>query len=437
MLRLAVYDGNIDEIMNVFSNRKGEVSKEIQDTVTDILQEIASDKEKAVYKYAKQFDGYQINNNKDLVVSKEEMETGLKEIDEDYFRILKRAKQQIIDFHEKQLDKSWTMTKSNGVIMGQMVTPLQRVGLYVPGGTATYPSTVLMNAIPAMIAGVEELVIITPVKEDGKVNPVILAAASICNIKTIYKVGGVQGIGALAYGTNDIKKVDKIVGPGNAYVATAKKLCYGLVDIDMIAGPSEVLIIADKNANPRYVAADLLSQAEHDALASSILVSDSLALIEEVNIELEKQLGFLERQDIARESIVNYGCAILVNTIQEAFDVSNQLAPEHLEILLPDPMNSLPFIKNAGSIFLGEYTPEPLGDYMSGTNHVLPTGSTAKFYSALGVYDFVKYSSYSYYPKLALEDLKDDVIKFAKSEGLQAHARSIEVRFEKGDNSCE
>ncbi len=430
MFKVINYKGNIDTFKAEFSSRKSEVSKEISESVEKILQDVATNKDEAVYKYAHQFDGYTITSREDVIVSDVEMNEGLQEVSKKYFSILERAKQQITDFHKNQIDKSWSMSKPNGVMMGQLVTPLQRVALYVPGGTATYPSTVLMNAIPAMLAGVEELVIITPVKEDGKVNPVILAAASICNIKTIYKVGGVQGVGAVAYGTKDIQKVDKIVGPGNAYVATAKKQCYGIVDIDMIAGPSEILIIADDNANPKYIAADMLSQAEHDVLASSILVTTSQEIIDEVQIELEKQLQQLQRQEIARKSIENYGCAILVDTIAQAYDVSNELAPEHLEVLVENPMLALPQIRNAGSIFLGEYTPEPLGDYMSGTNHVLPTGSTAKFYSALGVYDFVKYSSYSYYPKQALASFKDDVIDFAMSEGLQGHARSIAIRFE-------
>ena len=287
-----------------------------------------------------------------------------------------------------------------------------------------------MNAIPAKLAGVKNLVIITPVKEDGKVNPTILAAAYVCGIEKIYKVGGAQGVAAVAMGTNTIPKVDKIVGPGNIYVATAKKCCYGMVDIDMIAGPSEILIVADENANAKYVAADLMSQAEHDCLASAILVTTSQELAGKVNQELERQMAYLSRTDIIKDSLNNYGGVIFVDNIQEAFDVSNYLAPEHLEVLVDNPINTLPLIKNAGSIFLGEYTPEPLGDYMSGTNHVLPTGGTAKFYSALGVYDFVKYSSYSYYPKQVLSTFKDDVVKFAKLEGLDAHANSVAVRFE-------
>lgn len=376
------------------------------------------------------FDGYKINNEDDLIVSDEEKEEALKLIDKDYMRILERTKEQITEFHKNQIDKSWSLFKDNGVIMGQMVRPIERVALYVPGGTASYPSTVLMNALPAKLAGVKDLVIITPVKEDGKVNPIIIAAAKVSGVDTIYKFGGAQGIAAIAHGTQTIKKADKIVGPGNIYVATAKKLSYGLVDIDMVAGPSEVLVIADENANPKYIAADLMSQAEHDKLASALLVTTSKDLVAKVNVELKRQMAYLSRTEIIEESLTNYGGAIIVGDIDEAFDVSNYLAPEHLEVLVDNPVNTLPKIKNAGSVFLGEYTPEPLGDYMSGTNHVLPTGGTAKFYSALGVYDFVKYSSYSYYPKNVLGDFKDDVIKFAKSEGLDAHANSVAVRFE-------
>lgn len=384
----------------------------------------------ALFEYCLKFDGYQINNEKDLIVGEAEKEEALKQIDADYLRILERTKEQITEFHKNQIDKSWSLFKDNGVIMGQMVRPIERVALYVPGGTASYPSTVLMNAVPAKLAGVKDLVIITPVKEDGKVNPIIIAAAKVSGVDTIYKFGGAQGVAAIAHGTETIKKADKIVGPGNIFVATAKKLSYGLVDIDMVAGPSEVLVIADENANPKYIAADLMSQAEHDKLASALLVTTSRDLVAKVNGELVRQMAYLSRRDIIEESLVNYGGAIIVDNLNEAFDVSNYLAPEHLEVLVDNPVNMLPKIKNAGSIFLGEYSPEPLGDYMSGTNHVLPTGGTAKFYSALGVYDFVKYSSYSYYPKNVLGEFKEDVIKFAKSEGLDAHANSVAVRFE-------
>lgn len=430
MLKTLDFKGNYEEIAEKFSTRKEEISKQVNDTVNDIINDVKNNGDKALIKYAQKFDGFMIDDPVQFITTKQEILDGVSSVGKDFMRILERTKQQLIDFHQNQVDKSWSLYKENGVMMGQLVRGLESVALYVPGGTATYPSTVMMNAIPAKLAGVKNLVIITPVKEDGKVNPTILAAAYVCGIEKIYKVGGAQGVAAVAVGTHTIPKVDKIVGPGNIYVATAKKCCYGMVDIDMVAGPSEILIIADENANAKYVAADLMSQAEHDRLASAILVTTSEKLVESVNQELERQMSYLSRTDIIRESLENYGGVIFVDNIQDAFDVSNYLAPEHLEVLVENPINMLPLIKNAGSIFLGEYTPEPLGDYMSGTNHVLPTGGTAKFYSALGVYDFVKYSSYSYYPKQVLSTFRDDVVKFAKLEGLDAHANSVAVRFE-------
>ena len=430
MLKIVDYKGNLEAVATKLDSRKESVNKEVNEAVLKIIEDINERGNKALYEYCLKFDGYQINDEKDLIVSEIEKEEALKQIDADYLRILERTKEQITEFHKNQIDKSWSLFKDNGVIMGQMVRPIERVALYVPGGTASYPSTVLMNAVPAKLAGVKDLVIITPVKEDGKVNPIIIAAAKVSGVDTIYKFGGAQGVAAIAHGTETIKKADKIVGPGNIFVATAKKLSYGLVDIDMVAGPSEVLVIADENANPKYIAADLMSQAEHDKLASALLVTTSRDLVAKVNGELVRQMAYLSRRDIIEESLVNYGGAIIVDNLNEAFDVSNYLAPEHLEVLVDNPVNMLPKIKNAGSIFLGEYSPEPLGDYMSGTNHVLPTGGTAKFYSALGLYDFVKYSSYSYYPKNVLGEFKEDVIKFAKSEGLDAHANSVAVRFE-------
>ena len=430
MLKIIDYKGNLEAVATKLDSRKESVNKEVNEAVLKIIEDINERGNEALFEYCLKFDGYQINNEKDLIVGEIEKEEALKQIDADYLRILERTKEQITEFHKNQIDKSWSLFKDNGVIMGQMVRPIERVALYVPGGTASYPSTVLMNAVPAKLAGVKDLVIITPVKEDGKVNPIIIAAAKVSGVDTIYKFGGAQGVAAIAHGTETIKKADKIVGPGNIFVATAKKLSYGLVDIDMVAGPSEVLVIADENANPKYIAADLMSQAEHDKLASALLVTTSRDLVAKVNGELVRQMAYLSRRDIIEESLVNYGGAIIVDNLNEAFDVSNYLAPEHLEVLVDNPVNMLPKIKNAGSIFLGEYSPEPLGDYMSGTNHVLPTGGTAKFYSALGVYDFVKYSSYSYYPKNVLGEFKEDVIKFAKSEGLDAHANSVAVRFE-------
>ena len=433
MLKVLDFKGSYDDIALKFSSRKAEISKQVNDAVNDIIDDVKKNGDRALMKYCRKFDEFEIENPKDFIVSKQEILDGVSSVGKDFIHILERTKQQLIDFHQHQVDKSWSLYKENGVMMGQIVRGLENVALYVPGGTATYPSTVMMNAIPAKLAGVKNLVIITPVKADGKVNPTILAAAYVCGIEKIYKVGGAQGVAAVAVGTNTIPKVDKIVGPGNIFVATAKKNCYGMVDIDMVAGPSEILIIADENANPKYIAADLMSQAEHDRLASAILVTTSSSLVEKVNVELERQMSYLSRTDIIKESLENYGGAIVVDDIDEAFEVSNYLAPEHLEVLVENPLNKLPLIQNAGSIFLGEYTPEPLGDYMSGTNHVLPTGGTAKFYSALGVYDFVKYSSYSYYPKNVLSTFKDDVVKFAKLEGLDSHANSVAVRFEEDE----
>lgn len=430
MLKQIEYNNNLEVIVKKLDNRKEEVSNEVNNIVLDIINNIKERGDEALFEYCYQFDGYKISHSDDLIVSDIQKEEAMKQVSDNYLKILKRAKKQITQFHQNQVDKSWSMFKDNGVIMGQVVRPIERVALYVPGGTASYPSTVLMNAVPASLAGVKELVIITPVKEDGLVDPNIIAAAQVSGVKTIYKIGGAQAISAVAYGTKSIKKVDKIVGPGNIFVATAKKHCYGVVDIDMIAGPSEILVIADEKANPKYIAADLISQSEHDKLSSALLVTTDKELVEKTNKELVKQISKLSRKEIISESLNNYGGAIIVNNLDEAFEVSNYLAPEHLEVLVENPINTLPKIKNAGSIFLGEYTPEPLGDYMSGTNHVLPTGGTAKFYSALGVYDFVKYSSYSYYPKKVLETFKNDVVDFAKSEGLDGHANSIAIRFE-------
>ena len=429
MLKKIKYENDLEMIINNLNSRKESISKNVSETVEKILNDVQTNGDEALIKYAKNFDGFIINNMKDIIVTKDEIENAAKSVGEDFIRILNRAKEQITEFHKNQIDKSWSIYKENGVIMGQLVRPLKRIAVYVPGGTAAYPSTVLMNIIPAKLAGVKEIIMITPVKSDGKVSDVILAAAKVCGIDTIYKIGGAQAIGAVSYGTKTIKKVDKIVGPGNIYVATAKKQVFGTVDIDMIAGPSEVLVIADEKANPKYIAADLMSQAEHDKLSSSILITTSEKIADETNKELDKQIKELERKDIIKSSLENFGATILVKSLDDAFDVANEIAPEHLEILTENPIDKLPKIYNAGSIFLGENSPEPLGDYMSGTNHVLPTSGTAKFYSALGVYDFVKYSSYSYYPKEVLKTFKDDVIEFAKLEGLDAHANSIKVRF--------
>ena len=409
--------------------RQASTNVDVTAQVREILDNVKANGDDAVRKYMAEFDGY---TGESMLASTAEIDEGVQNAGNDFMRILKRTVTQLTEYHKHQIEKSWQFDKDNGVVMGQLVRPLSRVALYVPGGTAAYPSTVLMNAVPAQLAGVnvQDISIFTPVKADGKVPDTILAAAKCCGISKVYKIGGAQAIAAAAYGTQTIPKVDKIVGPGNIYVATAKQLVYGIVDIDMIAGPSEILIVADEHANPRYIAADMLSQAEHDEMASAILVTTSEKLILATEIQLASQLSQLPRRDIAKKSLENYGAAIVAKDLAHAFEISNDVAPEHLEILTQNPLDMLPYVKNAGSIFLGENTPEPLGDYMSGTNHVLPTGNTAKFSSPLGVYDFVKYSAYSYYPKQVLQEFSEDVITFAQLEGLDAHANAIKIRFE-------
>ncbi|MGN8658613.1 histidinol dehydrogenase [Catenibacterium mitsuokai] len=430
MLKELIYKGNYEELENKLHTRKTEISEEVNKAVSEIINNVRENGDDTLKEYCAKFDGFHVSRKDDFIVSKQEIMDAITKVGPEFMKILERTKDQITEYHKNQIEKSWTMYKDNGVVMGQLVRPIATVALYVPGGTATYPSTVMMNAVPAKLAGVEDLYIITPVKKDGKVSDVILAAAYVAGITKIYKCGGAQGVAAAAYGTDTITKADKIVGPGNIFVATAKKLCYGVVDIDMIAGPSEILIVADENANPKYIAADLMSQAEHDKLASAILITTSKELVKNVDEELVRQVEDLPRKDIIKSSLDNYGGAVIVDSIKEGINLSNKIAPEHLEVLVDNPLEQLPNIKNAGSIFLGEYTPEPLGDYMSGTNHVLPTGGTAKFYSALGVYDFVKHSAFSYYPQAVLGTFKDDIMKFAHLEGLDAHANSIKVRFE-------
>lgn len=430
MLKELIYKGNYEELENKLHTRKTEISEEVNKAVSEIINNVRENGDDVLKEYCAKFDGFHVSRKDDFIVSKQEIMDAITKVGPEFMKILERTKDQITEYHKNQIEKSWTMYKDNGVVMGQLVRPIATVALYVPGGTATYPSTVMMNAVPAKLAGVEDLYIITPVKKDGKVSDVILAAAYVAGITKIYKCGGAQGVAAAAYGTDTITKADKIVGPGNIFVATAKKLCYGVVDIDMIAGPSEILIVADENANPKYIAADLMSQAEHDKLASAILITTSKELVKNVDEELKRQVEDLPRKDIIKSSLDNYGGAVIVDSIKEGINLSNKIAPEHLEVLVDNPLEQLPNIKNAGSIFLGEYTPEPLGDYMSGTNHVLPTGGTAKFYSALGVYDFIKHSAFSYYPQAVLGTFKDDIMKFAHLEGLDAHANSIKVRFE-------
>ena len=401
---------------------------DVNETVENILKDVKKRGDKALFKYTKKFDKVDL---KTLEVSEEEIQKAFDTIDKELLEVIKYSHDNIKLFHEKQVRNNFIVKKENGVSLGQIINPIEKVGLYVPGGTAAYPSTVLMNAVPAKIAGCKEIIMVTPPTSDGTILPSLLVAAKIAGVDRIFKVGGAQSIAALSYGTESIPKVYKIVGPGNIYVAMAKKMVYGEVSIDMIAGPSEVLIIADDSANPVHVAADLLSQAEHDKLAASILVTNSKELAKNVAEQLEIQLKELEREEIARVSIETQGRIIITKTIDEAIKISNEIAPEHLELAVSNPFELLTRVKNAGSIFMGHNTPEPLGDYLAGPNHTLPTSGTAKFSSPLSVDDFIKKSSFIYYSKEGLEEVKDKVIKFAESEGLTAHARSVSKRFEK------
>ena len=402
---------------------------EYTQTVNEILINVRDNGDKAVFEYTKKFDGAGIDAS-NVLVTTEELEEAYDKVDNKLIEVMRKSIANIRDFHEKQKAETWIDEKANGTKLGQKVTPLSKVGVYVPGGKAAYPSSVLMNVIPAKVAGVDEVIMVTPPGKDGKVNSNTLVAAHEAGVDKIYKVGGAQAVGALAYGTESIPKVDKIVGPGNIFVALAKKAVFGYVSIDSIAGPSEVLVIADDSANPKYVAADLLSQAEHDELASSILLTDSEKLADEVSEWVEKFANELERSEIIKKSLDNYGYILLTESIDEACDMANEIASEHLELLTKDPFETMDKIKNAGAIFLGEYSSEPLGDYFAGPNHVLPTNGTAKFFSPLGVYDFQKKSSIIYYNEESLSEIKDDIQDFAKAEGLTAHANSIKVRFD-------
>ncbi len=399
----------------------------VEDTVAEIIATVRRDGDAALYRYCEAFDKAKLSS---LAVSKEEVDEAIAQVEPEFIEILKKAAANIRAFHEKQVRNSFIINDCDGIVIGQKVIPVDRAGLYVPGGTAAYPSTVLMDAIPAKIAGCREVVMVTPPSKDGKVNPVILAAARIAGIDRIFKVGGAQAVAALAYGTESIPKVDKIVGPGNAYVAEAKKQVYGVVSIDMIAGPSEILILADGKTNPRHAAADLLSQAEHDKMASAVLVTDSLGFAKAVQAELERQIPLLERAEIARASIDNNGKIIVAPTLDVAIDITNEIAPEHLELCVDNPFDYLDAIRHAGSIFMGRNCPEALGDYFAGPNHTLPTGGTAKFSSPLSVDDFVKKTQYTYYTKGALARVASDVAFFATKEGLTAHAKSATVRTE-------
>ena len=406
---------------------RGETSFDVADIVTDIIENVKQNGDKALFEYAEKFDKAKLSS---LEVTEEEIEEAFNKVEPKFIEIIKTAAQNIRNFHEKQVRNSFIINEQEGIVTGQKVTPIEKVGLYVPGGTAAYPSTVLMDSIPAKIAGCSEICIATPPSADGKVNPVILAAAKIAGVDRIFKMGGAQAIAALAYGTQTVPKVDKIVGPGNAFVAEAKRQVFGRVSIDMIAGPSEILVIADGKSNPKFVAADLLSQAEHDKMASAVLVTDSMELAVKVQAEIENQLKALPREEIARTSIDNNGKIIVADNIADVIDVSNEIAPEHLELFVDNPFDYLDKIKNAGSIFMGRYCPEALGDYYAGANHTLPTSGTARFSSPLSVDDFVKKSQYTYYTKDALKKVAEDVAFFAEKEGLTAHARSATIRFE-------
>ncbi|WP_194189735.1 histidinol dehydrogenase [Clostridium chrysemydis] len=408
-------------------NSISEIDQNKTKIVKEIIENVRVKGDKALREYTKKFDKVEAY---DFLVSDKEFEEAFKNVSSEFIENIKEAKENILEYHNLQKPIPYRINRESGTFLGRKVTPLERIGLYVPGGTASYPSSVLMNAIPAIVAGVSEIVIITPPDKNNKINPYVLVTSKILGIDKVYKIGGAQGIAALAYGTESIKKVLKIVGPGNIYVSLAKREVFGEVDIDMIAGPSEILIIADENSNPKYIAADLMSQAEHDILASAILITTSKLLAKKVKEEINKALENLSRRDIILKSLNDFGKIIIIDDIEEAFTISNEIAPEHLEILLDYPSIYLEKIKNAGSIFLGEYSPEPVGDYFAGTNHVLPTGGTAKFSSPLSVEDFMKKSSYVFYSKEDLLKNGEKIIGIANKEGLTAHSFSVKVRLE-------
>lgn len=427
MIPSVVADGKAElELLKEIENRSEKTNKDVTAAVSEILANVKARGDEAVREYTIKFDGKAPEKTE---ISKEEMLELSKSCDKDFLKAVEKASENIADFHKRQLRQSFFTTKDDNVMLGQRVRGLERVGIYVPGGTAAYPSSVLMNAIPAKIAGVKEIIMVTPPTKQGKPNPDIMAAALAAGVDRVLLMGGAQAVAALAYGTQTVPKVDKIVGPGNIFVATAKKLLYGTVDIDMIAGPSEILVMADSSANPAFVASDLMSQAEHDVLASSILLTTSSELAESVKAEIEKQSQTLSRKDIIDKALSSYGAIIICENNQQMVDFANKLAPEHLEVCMENPLDYIGVLDNAGSVFLGHYSPEPLGDYFAGPNHVLPTSGTARFFSPLGVDSFIKRSSFIYYSEKALEKDAADIIKFAETEGLTAHANSIKVRF--------
>lgn len=427
MIRKIIADGTAErEFLNEVEKRQGETDKKISETVSEIIENVRIGGDKAVQDYTLKFDG---KLPEYYEVPKSVIEDAVKNTDPEFKASLERAAENIRAFHIRQKEQGFIDPHDDGVILGQRVRGLARVGLYVPGGTAAYPSSVLMNAIPAKIAGVGEVIMVTPPLKDGRPNTDILTAAAICGVDRVFLAGGAQAVAALAYGTEQIPRVDKIVGPGNIYVATAKKLLYGRVDIDMIAGPSEILIVADSTADPKYLAADLMSQAEHDRMASAILITTDNDIADRTIAELDRQMQTLERKDIIEYSLDNYGAVIVTDNVDYAVELANRLAPEHLEIQVSDPMKYLGRLDNAGSIFMGNYSPEPLGDYFAGPNHVLPTSGTARFFSPLSVSSFTKRSSFIYYTEDALRKAKDDIVRIADREGLTAHANAIKVRF--------
>ena len=419
---------NYGEVSNTQIFARDNIDAGVADVVTEIIENVINNGDKALFEYSKRFDRADLTA---LEVTADEIDEAIASVSPEFIEIIREAASNIRAFHEKQVRNSFILNEKDGVVTGQKIIPIEKVGLYVPGGTAAYPSTVLMDSIPAKIAGCNEIVMVTPPSSGGKVNPVILAAAKIAGVDRIFKVGGAQAVAALAYGTESVPKVDKIVGPGNAYVAEAKKQVFGKVSIDMIAGPSEILVVADSTSNPKFVAADLLSQAEHDKMASAVLVTDSEELAKKVSDELEQQIPLLPRKEIARASIDNNGKIIVAkDNLSLAIDIANEIAPEHLELCVDNPFDYLDKIKHAGSVFMGKYCPEALGDYFAGPNHTLPTSGTARFSSPLSVDDFVKKTQFIYYSKDALSGVADKVAYFAEKEGLSAHAKSATIRFE-------
>lgn len=424
-----IRQGDDNDLYKKLVSRSQMESADVLKSVEEIVGNVKLKGDSAVVEYTRKFDNAE-PRAEGFKVTEMEIEEAYKNIDGKLLEVIRKAKTRIVDFHSEQKEKSWFVTRDNGVLLGQMYRPLENVGVYVPGGTAPLMSTVLMDIIPARVAGVEKVVMATPPSKDGSINPGILVAAKEAGAGEIYRMGGAQAIAALAFGTETVLKVDKIVGPGNIYVNTAKRLVFGYCDIDMFAGPSEIMVVADDTANPAYVAADLLSQAEHDVLSSAVLVTTSEKLAQAVSKEVERQFELLDRKEILKKSINDYCAVVITNSIDEALRVVNRVAPEHLELCVEEPLSLLGSIKNAGAVFLGHYAPEPLGDYFAGPNHTLPTSGTARFFSPLNVGDFVKKSSVISYTRKALEEVKDDIIRFAGAEGLTAHANAIKVRFE-------